>query len=184
MHSSNVASLPAREAYNCGMLLVSFPDPPTRAHFPCPSITEMCEQTVYSCPYMHAQMQQECDQMATTQPLLIARAPLYPYSKCNEHVIQLWPPQCSSAGTCTLFLLSMCCEYLQACMVVVSTDKHVWRIGTCYALYMYCSWYFLVEVNSESPRSCSDLQPDWSSCSYPYIWDLWSLQSISSLNQF
>jgi len=49
------------------------------------------------------------------------------------------PPQCSSTGT--LYLLSQC---------VVSTDKHVWRIGTCYALYIYCSWY-------------------------PYIWDLWSL---------
>ena len=63
----------------------------------------------------------------------------------------------------------------------VLTIKHVWHIGTCRALYMYCSWYFLVEVNSESSRSCSDLQPDWSSCSYPYVWDLWSLQSICSL---
>jgi len=107
---------------------------------------------------MHAQMQQECDEMAMTQPLLIARAPLYPYSKCNEHVIQLWPPSVQ---------VQVCYFY---CQCVVSTYKHVWHIGTCHALHMYCSWYFLLEVNSESSRSCSDLQPDWSSCSYPYVW--------------
>ena len=92
--------------------------------------------------------------------------------RCQSCFVSIFKVQrtCHPALTPPVFK----CKYV---IFTVSTDRHVWlSINIVH-------WYYLVEVNSESSRSHSDLQSDWNGCSYSYIRDLWSLQSICSLNQ-
>ena len=77
-----------------------------------------------------------------------------------------------------------------------SSDPPSIQVQVCHFIAEYRFWMVFgvlgtstlnaipsVEINSESSRSQSDIQTDWSGCSYPYIYELWPLQSIHPLKR-